>query len=396
MRTRFAIASVIDAAATGIWPPFALLFLVNAQDLSATTAGMSLTVGGLIGLSVGPPAGMLTDRIGPVKLVIASNVVRPLGFACYPFADTAWAAITVAAVVSVGDRLFWTANAPFAKAVSKAPRDVERLLGRQSIGRFAGSGLGAALIGIMPDVSDPTIYNVVNYASAALLALAAGLLVGIKVPVPQATASSGWRTVLRDRRYLGICGTQILFCIASIGKYTVLPVVIINVLGKPSWVAGAAMLTGMVVYIVVQEPVLRLAERFSRRSGMIIAGGLFAASYAALAFFPTTPMFLVTSSVMSVAEALFSPLATAAAADAAPKEAQGRASALFQLTWGSAVAVGPGLLTGLLALGTVPLWLALAVISAAAIPAVIATQRQPQRQSVQPEVPRPPRADAQK
>ncbi|MBE1466375.1 MFS transporter [Kibdelosporangium phytohabitans] len=396
MRTRFAIASIIDSTASGVWPPFALLFLVNAQHMTETAAGMSLTAGGLIGVTTGPAIGVLLDRIGPAKLVIASNVVRLAGFLYYPHTGTVWEAVVVATVISVGDRLFWTSNAPFAKAVSKGERDLERLLGRQSIGRFAGFGLGSALIGIMPDTADPAIYNVVNYATAALLGLAAVVLLGIRTGARETTAKAGWPIVLRDRRYVAICATQILFCLASVGKYTVLPLVVINELREPQWVVAAAMITGTVVYIVVQEPVLRIAERFPRGRGMVAAAGLFAVSFTALAIFPAIPVIIATSAVMSLAECLFSPLSTAAAADAAPKEAQGRASALFQLSWGVSVALGPGLLTGLLALGTGPLWLTLAMISAAAVPAVIATQPRLRRQSAQPEAPQPPRADVQK
>lgn len=393
VRTRFAIASIIDSTASGVWPPFALLFLVNAQHLTETAAGMSLTLGSLIGLTAGPAVGVLLDRIGPVKLVVASNVVRLAGFLYYPHAGTVAEAVVVATVISVGDRLFWTSNAPFAKAVSRGDRDMERLMGRQSIGRFAGLGLGSALIGIMPDVTDATVYNVVNYATAALLAVAALILLGSAAPVRAATVKPGWAIVLSDRRYVAICATQVLFCLASVGKYTVLPIVVINELHQPQWVVTAAMVTGTVTYVVAQEPVLRLAERFPRSLGMMVAAGLFAASFATLAVVPAVPVIIGASAVMSLAEALFSPLSTAVAADAAPKYAQGRASALFQLSWGVSTAAGPALLTGLLTLGTAPLWLTLAVVSAAAVPAVIATQRRPPRRSVRPEDPQPPRAD---
>jgi MFS family permease len=402
VRTRFAIASIIDSAASGLWPPFSLLFLVHAQHLPVTGAGAGLTVGGLIGLSVGPSVGMLLDRVGPNALVIASNVVRLAGFAYYPHVTTVWQAAVVATVLSVGDRLFWTANAPYARAVSKGDRDVERLLGRQSMGRFAGSGVGAGLIAIIPDTTDPTPYVVVNYVVAGLLGVCALILVGAQVPAPQARASARWATVLKDRRYVAICATQILFCLASVSKYTVLPIVVIDVLHGPQWVAGAAMIIGTVVYVIAQEPVLRIAERHPRSNGLRLGAALFAGSFAAMAAATALPtpvtlaVILVASAVMSVAETIFSPLATAAAAEAAPAGAQGRASALFQLSWGVALAVGPAMLTGLLTAGLPVLWLALTVIAAAAIPAVTATQRQPQRPSGPPEARPLPRADVQK
>jgi hypothetical protein len=395
VRTRFAIASIIDSTASGLWPPFTLLFLVHAQHLPAVEAGAGLTVGGLIGLTAGPAVGMLLDKAGPARLVIVSNFVRLAGFVYYPQADTIWEAATVAAVLSVGDRLFWTSNAPFARAVSKGDRDLERLLGRQSIGRFAGFGLGAGLIAIIPNTTDPTIYVIVAYVIAALLGIAGVILIGSRTPT-QSSVKASWAVVLKDRRYLGICATQVLFCLASVSKYTILPIVVIDVLHEPQWVAGAAMIVGTVVYVIAQEPVLKAAEKFTRSRGMVVGAALFAASFAALAIYPATPVILTTAAVMSVAECLFSPLSTAAAAAAAPKEAQGRASALFQLSWGAAVAVGPLLLTSLLTLGLPVLWTTLTITSLAAIPAVIATRSRPPQQSGPPAAQQHPRADVQK
>jgi hypothetical protein len=73
-----------------------------------------------------------------------------------------------------------------------------------------------------------------------------------------------------------------------------------------------------------------------------------------------------------VAEALFAPLTTAAAAAAAPNAAQGRASALYQLSWAVSTVGGPALLTALLNVGSSVLWATLALTSAAAAPAVLA------------------------
>ncbi len=402
MRTRFAIASTIDSAASGLWPPFTLLFLVHAQHLPLTTAGLGQTIGGLLGLTVGPAVGMLLDRVGPNTLVVASNVVRMLGFAYYPQVTTIWQAALTAVVLSVGDRLFWTANAPYARAVSTGKRDVERLLGRQSIGRFAGFGVGAGLTAVMPNTGDPTLYVVVTYVIAGVLGVCGALLWGTKLPRSESTVTARWSIVLKDRRYVAICATQLLFCLASTSKYSVLPIVVIDVLHGPQWVAGAAMIIGTTVYVVMQEPVLRVAERHPRSSGMRLGAALFAGSFAAMAAATALPtpatlaVIVAASAVMAVGETIFSPLSTAAAAEAAPAGAQGRASALFQLSWGVAIAVGPALLTGLLDASLPLLWITLTVVAAAAIPAVTATQRPPRRPSGPLGARQPPHADAQK
>lgn len=166
-----------------------------------------------------------------------------------------------------------------------------------------------------------------------------------------------WGVVLRDRGYLGLCATHLLFTMASAGKYGILPILVTDVLHGPHWVAGTAIAFGTFVFVVVQRPVTLVAARYSRGAGLTIAAVLFTASFTLLAFTSAIPIdvaigvIVATSAVSAIAEAVFAPLGTAAAAVAAPRDAQGRGSALFQLSWSAANTAGPTLLTGLLAVG---------------------------------------------
>ena len=56
-----------------------------------------------------------------------------------------------------------------------------------------------------------------------------------------------------------------MICLASVSKYTVLPIVVIDVLHGPQWVSGVAMIIGTAVYVIVQEPVRQKLPR-TRRS----------------------------------------------------------------------------------------------------------------------------------
>jgi hypothetical protein len=76
------------------------------------------------------------------------------------------------------------------------------------------------------------------------------------------------------------------------------------------------------------------------------------------------------SVAVSLAEAIFAPIALAAAAAAAPAALQGRASALFQLSWGVSQVAAPLLLTVLLSAGNPVLWLTLSGLTAMAVPLV--------------------------
>jgi MFS family permease len=384
-RRIFVTATVIDAIGTGLWMPFALLFLVHGQGLPLAEAGVTLTTGTLIGIAAGPPAGTILDRIGPVAVLLASNLIRLVAFACYPLAHSPWQVIVVAAVISIGDRLFWTANGPFAATVTTG-RAVDTLLGTQSIGRFLGAGLGSGMTAVLPVLTTPGTYYLLAYANAASFAVAAVLIALLRTEnraarghqrhPSQPDQAGTWRTVLQDRTYVGLCATHLLFALASVGKYAVLPILVTDVLHGPHWVAGTAIAFGTAVFVVAQRPTTILAARYSRGTGLTTAAILFTCSFGLLAMTSAVPLviaivvIMLTSMVTAVAEAVFAPLGTAAAAAAAPRRAQGRSSALFQLSWSLANTVGPAMLTGLLAIANPVLWATLAVMTLSAVPAL--------------------------
>lgn len=382
MRRRFVVASVVDAVGSGLWMPFALLFLVHAQGIPLVEAGAGLSAGALIGLVTLPALGAVIDRAGPVNVLILSNVIRLLAFVCYPLVSSAWLAALVAVVTFVGDRLFFTANTPLVNSLTEG-RGAERLLGTQTIGRFAGSGIGAGATAFLPPVVSPTVYHLLAYANAASFAVAALLIAGMRVRHSQpalalpAEPGARWGHVLRHRGYLAFCATHALLTLASVSKYAILPILVLDVLHGPQWTPGVAIAIGTLVIVFGQQPIIRYAARWSRARGLITAALCFATAFAALAVVGAVPVsvavvvILSVSAVTAVAEAIFAPIGTAAAAAAAPLGAQGRASALFQMSWSVSQVAGPVLLTSLLSVGNPVLWLTLTLTCLLVVPCVI-------------------------
>lgn len=287
-------------------------------------------------------------------------------------------------MISAGDRLFWTVNAPIVHTLT-TKRGVERLLGTQTIGRFVGAGIGAGVTTLIPNLTSPGTYHLLAYLNAASFGIAAALVLGLRVPIRHGrhtkAGGAGWTTVLRDRPYVGLCATNVLFTLASVGKYSILPILVLNVLHGPHLVPGVAIGVGTLTLVAVQYPATRIAGRHSRSVGLLVASGVFAMSFAALISATVVPLrvaivvVIVVCATFAVAEALFAPLTTAAAAAAAPIDARGKASALYQLSWAVSTVGGPALLTSLLNVGSPVLWTTLALTSAAAAPAVIALRR---------------------
>ncbi|WP_410562328.1 MFS transporter [Amycolatopsis sp. cmx-4-61] len=441
----FLAATLIDALGSGLWVPFALLFLVHGQGMSLVDAGTSLTTGALLALITGPATGAAMDRFGPRALLIAGNVVRLAAFAAYPLAHTSWPVVAVSAVAGFGDRLFWTCNAPMVARLT-AGADTDRVLATQTVGRFAGAGLGAAAMALLPTITSPWAFHALAYANAASFGVAAVLIRllprvmadgpagggrpaaahpgsgrpaaeatspttvggepaatsppthpssdetpaeaaaatgagGEPATAPPAARRGSWRAVLGDRAFTGFCVTHMAFTLASASKFSVLPIVVRDLLHGPQWIAGTAITAGTVVVVTGQRPIVGLLAGRSRTGGLIGAAVLFSFCFAllipleAVSLPVATALILLTSLGFSVAEALFGPTATAAAAAAAPAGAEGRASSIFQLSWGLPIALAPGLLATLLSVSNALTWSILALTCASAVPALLVLRK---------------------
>ncbi|MFJ1762565.1 MFS transporter [Amycolatopsis sp. NPDC088138] len=380
-RRIFLVATLIDALGSGLWGPFALLFLVHAQGLGLLDAGTSLSTGALLALVSGPATGAAMDRFGPRALLITGNLVRLVAFCAYPLVHTGWQVIVVSVVAGVGDRLFWTCNAPMVGRLTEG-RDTDRVLATQTAGRFAGAGIGAGAIAVLPAITSPWAFHLLAYVNAASFAVAAVLIRLLPRAEAHADRPSGsWRAVLGDRPFTGFCVTHMAFTLASASKFAVLPIIVHDLLHGPQWIAGTAITLGTVAVVPGQRPIVALLAGRSRTAGLIGAATIFAACFGllipldAVSLPVATGLILFTSLGFSIAEAMFGPTATAAAAAAAPPGAEGRASAIFQLSWGLPIALAPGLLAALLSAGNALTWSVLALTCAAAVPALLVLRR---------------------
>ncbi|MEV7026510.1 MFS transporter, partial [Kitasatospora sp. NPDC093558] len=381
-RTRLYLAArSIDAVGSGLWMPISLFFFVQAQRLPVEQVGAALTAGAVFGLVAGPFGGTLVDRFGPGPVVLASNVVRAVGFLLYPLVGSVWQVALIAAANSAGDRIFWTANTPLLARLT-GERKLVGALGTMSIVRIAGLGVGAGLAGLVgrstAGLHALAWANGVSFAVAAVLVCA---VLRVRAPGPPRTGGDTpdgpartWGTVLRDRPYLVLCLVQVLFTFAANSLTVALPLVAVRTLRGPVWLAGASVLVGNVVLMVAVKPAIAYGRRTSRLRALTAAAVLFAVTFLLMA--PAqlagpalvVPLVLLVSALGVTAEALFGSVMSAAAYEAAPEGLKGRYNALFQTAYGASGALAPAVFTALLAVGNPVLWLALVASSALTVP----------------------------
>ncbi|MEU6301071.1 MFS transporter [Streptomyces erythrochromogenes] len=378
----------ISAIGIGMYVPFSLVFFHHVTGLSFTLVGLVLTVTGVTGLVFMPLAGTAVDRFGAKRVNLVLYGIRALGFALYPFASSPAAFAAVALVTALADRSFSVVQQSLIGEVARgAARD--RLQASTRALQNAGMGAGALLVSGVLALWGTGAFTHTAWANSLAFALA-GLLVGRVRPVPAAATAAvaagppdaGYRTVLRDRPFLGLTAANFLTALGYSALSVLFPLYLSTWLAAPDSLTGAAFTLNTAlcagIGVLVAGRVRRSGARRTRSAAL--GALLFAAAFAGQIVLGTLrpgqavtlAALLVIVVVYTLGELVHSPSGGALSVSAAPEPVRGRYLATYQLSYSLATALAPSLFTALLAVdGRLP-W---AVLTAAALGAALALVR---------------------
>ncbi|MFE6774526.1 MFS transporter [Streptomyces sp. NPDC057702] len=399
VRRRLISASLVSSLGDGIYVPLTMLFVHTLTGLSLTEIGAGLTVAGLCALAVMPVVGVAVDRCGAKPVVVASLLLRAVGFAGYLVADSYPAFLAVALVVAVG---MW-ASAPGQQALigeiaTGAARD--RLLAWDRSLRNGGMGAGSLAAAGLLALGGGAGFVAAAVTLAVLFALAAALAAGIPTArgdsaPPDAVGAGGrrgaaagrgaggvgrqgYRHVLADRPYLLITLANFLIAFGYTTQAMALPVYLTRDVGLPDALAGAVFALNTVLVAALGVPVARLTLRGSRPRTAALGAAVFALSFAAFAVLPhlvsdayALAATLAVAVLYTAGELVHSGPAQSLSVQAAPDHLRGRYLSVYQLSWSLCRTVAPLLLGLLLEAGSWPLWAVLAVLMLAGAAALL-------------------------
>lgn len=370
-------ALAVDALGSGVFLPFSVLYFTATTPLSLAQVGLALSVAAGLALPVGPLLGTLVDRWGAWRVLLAANLLQASGVAGYLVTGTSGELLAAAGVVALGNQAFWAAYSPLVTQVSE-PGERERWYGLVGALRNAGFGLGGLLSGFALTVGGTAGYRGVAAVNAGSFLLAALLLLLNRPPDVRRTCAAGpggaegWHAVLSDRPYLVLTLVNTAFATNSFALTLVLPVYAVARLGLPAWVPGVGLSLNCLLIALAQGPVVRALTGRSRVRALQASSALSGACALVMLLAAAVPpgtgvaVVLLAVTVFTLGELVESPVLAALASEAAPDALRGRYLALHQLSWNVSNTVAPALLTGLLALGAVPVWLALGALAAVA------------------------------
>jgi MFS family permease len=362
----------VDALGSGLYLPLTLLFVHQVSGLPLAEVGLGLTVAAALGLAANPLAGVLVDRIGPRRVLLASYLARTAGFAAYPLVGGMVTLVAVAGLVAAGDRAYYPAIGGYIAEVASGPTR-DRLYALVRMARNVGFGAGGLLSAVAVSMSGG--YRLVALVNAASFLAAAACLAATRPVTPVVPADpagsppggGGYRTVLADRPFLRLTACELAFTLAHAVLPVALPVYAIRVLHAPPALLGVLFTLNTLLVGAGQVPVLRWQRRARRTHALALGGAVFIVGFGLYALAAATPPGAPTVAVLVTAtlahtlgELLHSTPSAALAAGAAPDRLRGRYLAVQQLTWGISATLAPAAFTAVLVHAPGALWLLLA------------------------------------
>ena len=347
---------------------FMALYLTLDRGYSASYAGLVASLHGLGGVVSSVGAGVMTDRLGrrPTLLVAQASTaasVALLGFVHDPVSIAA-----VAFLVGMASN----ASRPAVQAMMAdivRPEDRVRAFSLNYWAINLGFAVSSMAAGFIAEFS----YLAGFLIEAGMTAVCA-VVVFLKLPesrpertsVEKAADQVGLRTVLRDRRYMGVVGLSFLVALVFQQGSVGLPVAMGEAGFTPAEYGMAIAVNGVLI-VALQIPVTRFIETRDPRRLLVASSLLAGYGFGLTAFAGSVGVFALTVCVWTLAEIVNAPTQTGLVVRLSPVHGRGRYQGMYTLSWSLAALVAP-LMSGLVIdrFGAQWLWGLCAVVGTAA------------------------------
>jgi MFS family permease len=368
-------AFFIDAVGTGMFQPFSVLFFLATSSLPLTRIGLGLSIAALVRIPATIAAGPLSDRVGPRAVIVMSQLLQAAGFAGYLFASSFWRLVAVAALVQVGNSIFWVAYAPLIFAIS-AKGEREHWFALTTALRTAGLATGGVIAGATVAIGGRVGFfgvaaaNAVSFVLAACLSARTGPGTGPSGRAEPAAESRGSRkTMLHDYPFMGFVAVNIGITFLALAVPLALPVFVVKILGLPAWAPGAALALNAILVAAASPIVMAVISGRRRRDVLMISQGFVIVAFAVFLLVQLVPagtaiaLVLIAILPLAVCEVMQAAVVPAVVTESATPSTLGRYTSAYQMTFSIADIIAPVVVTAALRAGAAALWVPLSAVA---------------------------------
>ncbi|MFJ7629789.1 MFS transporter [Streptomyces sp. NPDC097595] len=356
-KERALVASCLsDALGTGLFMAMAATYFTRTANLAPTQFALGLSLAGLIGFIFTIPMGVIGDRFGTRRTLIAINLWRAAGISTYVFVSSFATYVIIVLVTAIADR---TAGAISQALVADSTDKDERprLMALIRSVRNVGYSVGGFAASLAIAFANDWLYRGLILGVSLFFVLCAGLLQ--RLPERRSTDQRQRQTrrwAFKDREYMAFTGLNTLMSLHITTLNVLLPLWILSAPGIPNSFAALPLTINTVVVSLCQIPATRHVVSVSSAGKATLCAGAGLASATLLlaaAAWPgsagaAVPLLLCGVLALTVAEMLQTAASWQFSVDLAPEDNRTQYIATFYLGGTVERILGPVALTALI------------------------------------------------
>lgn len=356
-----ALGRLLSQLGSGFTMFYAPIFFVNQVGLSATQVGVgigSASLSGIIGRVMG---GSFADSQfwGRRRTLLLSAVVSAIASLVLAIANDFPVFVVGNLLMGLGLGLYWPAGeAMIADLTTPVNRNEAFALSRlcDSLGLGLGVVLGGLLIGTTGAYRALFVIDALSFL--VLFAVVFLALTETNQSREAHHAATGWVQALRDRRLLTYVLANILFTTYLVQINSTMPLYFTNFVemgesgrGFSPLLLSALFTWHLVASVILQLPIVRLLNRFSRARGLAFSALCWALGFVtiwmtgALVVAPVVHIALAVLAlgILALATVTYMPSASSLTIDLAPESLRGVYLAVNSQCWAIGYLLGPPL-----------------------------------------------------
>ncbi|MGI8332428.1 MFS transporter [Actinomadura scrupuli] len=324
---------------------FLSLYLVQDRGLDTTGAGLVVGLYGAGGCAGVLAGGVLADRWGRRRTLLASHAATTLLLAGLAFAP--WIPAIAVLTGLVGAAQSMVGPPLIAAMVDIVPGGQRTKAFNLEFWAFnLGTAIAAPLAGLLAETGFTPLFLVEAGATLVTFVVLAAR-VPETLPVRAAAARPAGRrrgllTTLTDRPYLLFVGLTLVLAVLTLQTTTILPLAMAEDHLRPSVYGSVMGFTGIMI-VCGQLFVPRLIGGRRKARVLAAANGLIAVGTGLVAVADVVPVYLAAAVVWTIGQMLAAPPNAATIAELSPVELRGRYQAVFYLSFPIAAFVAPAL-----------------------------------------------------
>jgi MFS family permease len=354
---RFYLCTFMACIGFGLTLSLFVIYLHNVRHFSTSFATLLLALSAVVGLASAPVWGTLTDRIGPLPVILLSYAGDAAALVYWAFAHTHTQAIVAALVIAVFGGAGW---GPTSTMLSRlvAPEHRQRAFGVNFMLLNLGIGFGALISASVVDLKRPETFSVLYLFNAGVMLLTALTYLTIRGhggPVKEhhddpEKSAEGWGVVARDSRMVRYVVASVFLMIGGYGSLDAgLSLFVVNNLKISVHAIGVIFFFNTTTIVLAQLWVLNRIDGRSRTRVMGVVAAfwfifwIILESTLALPAAASIPMLCLAMVVFAIGETMLQPVGTAIVNDIAPEHLRGRYNAAAGLSWSVSATLAPAI-----------------------------------------------------